>query len=328
MSGKLRVLLTRRWPGEIEKLFTTSFDTCLNESDEALDADKLREALQQFDVVCPTIGDQITSLLFERNPRTRLLANYGVGYDHIDTQACRKAGVAVTNTPGVLTEATAEIAILLMLMAARRAGEGEREVRSGEWTGWRPTHLLGTSLAGKTLGLVGFGRIAQATARRAKFGLGMNIAYHSRRRSAEDVEAEVSAAFHQDLDELLSHVDVVSLHIPGGAATRHLIDARRLGLMRRDAFLINTARGDVLDQSALEEVLANRRIAGAGLDVFAAEPHVPDTLRQLPNATLLPHLGSATAEVRAAMGRRAFDNVQAYAAGKPLLDPIVDVADV
>jgi lactate dehydrogenase-like 2-hydroxyacid dehydrogenase len=176
--------------------------------------------------------------------------------------------------------------------------------------------------------LVGFGRIAQATARRAKFGLGMNIAYHSRRRSAEDVEAEVSAAFHQDLDELLSHVDVVSLHIPGGAATRHLIDARRLGLMRRDAFLINTARGDVLDQSALEEVLANRRIAGAGLDVFAAEPHVPDTLRQLPNATLLPHLGSATAEVRAAMGRRAFDNVQAYAAGKPLLDPIVDVADV
>jgi lactate dehydrogenase-like 2-hydroxyacid dehydrogenase len=253
----------------------------------------------------------------------KIIANFGAGFEHIDLAAAKGAGVVVTNTPGALTEATADIALTLILMAARRAGEGERELRAKGWAGWRPTHLLGQSLAGKTLGLVGFGRIAQATAQRAKGGFGMRIAYHGRRRSDAEVEARFEATYHADLGALLAASDVVSLHCPGGPATRHLIDAAALARMKPTAILINTARGSVVDEAALAQALESRRIAAAGLDVYEAEPVVSPALLALENAVLLPHLGSATIESRTAMGMQAADNLDAVFAG---LEPADRVA--
>lgn len=314
----LKVFLTRRWPEAIERRFCEAFDTTVNEDDAPLGAEALGRALREHDVVCPTVCDRITAeIVAAGGPlRARLLANYGVGFNHIDVAACIAAGVTVTNTPDVLTDATAEIAILLMLMAARRAGEGERELREGRWAGWRPTHLMGSGVVGKTLGLLGFGRIGRTVASRARRGFDMRVVYHSRTRAPAEVEAETGVAWRPTVEALLVEADFVSLHMPGGAATRGLIGADRLRAMKPTAILINTARGDVVDEAALAEALANGVIAGAGLDVYAEEPAVRPALLGLDKVVLLPHLGSATRETREAMGMRVFENVAAFAAGR------------
>jgi len=311
-----RVLLTRRWPEAVERLLGERYETVFNETDVPMDPEAMAKALRGFDAVCPTVSDTLDAAVLERGAGgVKILGNYGVGVNHIDLETCRRLGIVVTNTPDVLTDATAELAILLMLMVARRAGEGERHLRGGEWTGWRPTQMMGAQVTGKTLGLIGFGRIAQATARKAHDGLGMTILYHSRRRAPVAVEAETGARFCESLDALLAASDFVSLHCPGGAATHHLIDAGRLSRMKASAFLINTARGSVVDEAALAAALADGAIAGAGLDVYEAEPVVERSLLALNNVVLLPHLGSATTETRVAMGMRVADNLGAFFAG-------------
>jgi lactate dehydrogenase-like 2-hydroxyacid dehydrogenase len=324
MSARPRVLLTRRWTAEVEQYLAERFDLTLNETDTPMDAAALAAALQSHDAVCPTVTDRIDrQVLSAPNRRTKLIGNFGVGFNHIDVDAAKELGIQISNTPDVLTDTTADLAIALMLMTSRRAGEGERELREGRWTGWRPTHLMGQSLAGKMLGLIGFGRIAQSTARKARLGLDMRIAYHSRRRLTADVEAEHHAAYFNSVDQLVATCDVISLHCPGGPSTHHLINAERLRRMKGSALLINTARGPVVDEAALVEALSQRRIAGAGLDVYEQEPKVHPGLLALDNVVLLPHLGSATVETRTAMGMRVAENLEAFFAGRPLRDPVV-----
>jgi lactate dehydrogenase-like 2-hydroxyacid dehydrogenase len=253
--------------------------------------------------------------------RAKAVCNLGAGVSHIDLEACACAGLIVTNTPDVLTEDTADLAIMLALMCARRAGEGERLVRRDAWRGWAPTHHLGSRLSGKTMGIVGFGRIGQATARRARHGFGMNIIYASTRRAPEAIERDL-AARHVGPDQIFAEADVVSLHVPGGASNRHLVDARRLSLMKRTAILVNTARGEIVDEEALIAALSGGRIASAGLDVYEDEPRMSPALRGLENAVLLPHLGSATGETRVAMGLRVLANLDAIAAGRAAPDRV------
>lgn len=321
---KPRILLTRKWPAEVEAALANHFDVTLNVADRPLSAEALAAAMRDYDALCPTVTDRIdAAVLAGEGIRVRLIANYGAGVDHIDLDAARAAGVAVSNTPDVLTHATAEIALMLMLMASRRASEGERELRAGAWTGWRPTHMVGQSLHHKRLGLVGFGRIARETARMARDAFDMEIVYHSRNRAGADVEAVLDARYEPDLGKLAADSDILSLHCPGGAATYHLVDAALLARMKPSAILINTARGSVVDTRALVDALGNRQIAAAGLDVYEGEPAVPPALLTLPNAVLLPHLGSATVEARRAMGMRAMDNLIAFFAGAPLRDPLL-----
>ncbi len=318
------VLLTRRWPEAVERHLAERYEVTLNAADTPMDARAMAEALKAHDAVCPTVSDALTADVLEEGAGgARIIGNFGVGVNHIDMDACRKLGIVVTNTPDVLTDATAELAILLMLMAARRAGEGERHLRGHEWTGWRPTHMMGAQVTGKTLGLVGFGRIAQATARKACHGLGMEVLYHSRRRAEPDVEASCGARFCASLDDLVAGSDFISLHCPGGPETRHLINAERLAAMKPTAFLINTARGSVVDETALVDALQSGRIAGAGLDVYEAEPQVPEALMGLQNVVLLPHLGSATKETRVAMGMRVAANLDAHFDGRSPPDQVV-----
>ena len=298
------------------------FETVLNEPDRPLSPAELAQAMADFDVICPSVCDRIDGAVLAGGDRVRLLANFGVGYDHIDVGAAKARGVAVTNTPGVLTDATADIALTLLLMSARRASEGERELRAGRWDGWRPIHMLGASLHGKTLGLVGFGRIGIATARRARHGFSMNIAYYARREAEAAVAEELEATFYSDLAGLLAASDFVSLHVPGGAETEGMIGAGAIAAMKPGAHLINTARGSVVDHAALAEALRDGHLGGAGLDVYPAEPQVPAELLEIDNVVLLPHLGSATVETRTAMGEKAMANVEAFAAGAPLPDPV------
>ncbi len=317
MSASIpRVLITRRLPETVEARIAARYETVLNPGDTALDSAALARAMIEYDAIVPTITDRIdAALLSMPDARVKMIANFGAGVEHIDLNAAKVAGIAVSNTPGALTEATAELAITLMLMASRRAGEGEREVRAGRWTGWRPTHLVGQGLSGKTLGLVGFGRIAQATAARA-CALGMGIRYHSRTPAAAELEAEYSATRDETLEVLAASSDVLSVHVPGGAQTRHLIDARILRVMRPSAILINTARGPVVDEDALAAALAKGEISGAGLDVYEQEPRVHPELLASERAVLLPHLGSATIEARTAMGMQAADNLDAFFLGQ------------
>ena len=319
----MRVLVTRRWPAEVERALQERFEVVLSETDDPLGAAELAQAMREFDVLCPTVSDKIDAAVIGGGDRVRLIANYGVGFDHIDLAAAKAKGVAVSNTPGVLTDATADIAMTLLLMAARRAGEGERELRAGNWSGWRPTHLVGSALKDKVLGLVGMGRIAVATARRAKHGFGMRIAYYARRPCDPAVVEELGAEFHSGLPSLLAAADFVSLHVPGGAETANLIDAAALAAMKPGGYLINTARGGVVDHEALADALRTGHLAGAGLDVYPHEPQVPEALVRLENVVLLPHLGSANAETRIAMGMKALANVEAFANGELLPDRIV-----
>ena len=318
----MRVLVTRRWPAEVERALSERFTTVLNETDRPLSQTELAQAMAEFDVVCPTVSDRIDAAVIGGGDRVKLIANYGVGFDHIDLAAAKAKGIAVSNTPGVLTDATADIAMTLLLMAARRAGEGERELRSGHWTGWRPTHLIGSALKGKVLGLVGFGRIGIATARRAHHGFGMKIAYFGRRVAEPAVTEELDAEFHPDLGSLLRVWDFVSLHVPGGGETASLIDAEAIAAMKAGSYLINTARGGVVDHEALAEALPSGHLAGAGLDVYPQEPRARAALLELENDVLLPHLGSANDETRIAMGMKALANVEAYARGDALPDRV------
>lgn len=315
---KPRILLTRRWPQAVEARLAASYDVTLNESDVPLDAAALAQAMREHDALCPTVTDRITrDVILTGERRARIIGNYGAGFEHIDLDAAREGRVAVSNTPDVLTDATADLAMTLILMATRRAGEGERELRAGEWSGWRPTHLLGRSLRGKVLGLVGYGRIARAVAQRAA-AFGMQVVVHSRNR-AEDLPEDT---YHSTLESLLRVADVVSLHAPGGAATRHMIDAAALKAMKRDAVLVNTGRGTLIDEAALAAALKAGKIAAAGLDVYEREPAVEAALVELPNAVLLPHLGSATLETREAMGMKVADNLDAFFAGREPLDRV------
>ncbi|MCV3735788.1 D-glycerate dehydrogenase [Rhizobium sp. TRM96647] len=314
---KARILVTRRWPQAVEAVLAERFDAEFNTSDWPMDQAMLADALARFDAVLPTVSDRLPAALFgEGALAARIIGNYGVGYNHIDIAAASARGIVVTNTPGVLTDCTADIAMTLLLSVARRAGEGEREVRAGGWTGWRPTHMIGTKVTGKTLGIIGFGRIGKAMARRCHFGFDMDVVFYNRSRVDPAEAARHGARQLDTVEEVLAAADFVSLHCPGGGENTGLIDARRLQAMKPSAFLINTARGDIVDEAALASALAEGRIAGAGLDVYAAEPHVPEALRQMENVVLLPHLGSATAETRIAMGMKVVDNITAFFDGR------------
>ena len=319
---RLSMRITRPWPDAAERAAQQHFDVMTNPDDRQLTREELAKALEQFDIVCPTITDRIDAkLLRSVNPRVRALCNFGAGVNHIDLAACRAAGIIVTNTPDVLTDDTADIAMLLAMMTARRAAEGERLIRAADWTGWSPTHMMGRQFSGRTLGIVGFGRIGQAMAHRAHFGFGMRILYFARSDGAAEIASQMGAR-RVGLDELMTAADIISLHMPGGEATRHMIDARLIGLMQSHAILVNTARGDVIDEQALIDALRGRRIGGAGLDVFDGEPAISPDLVALDNAVLLPHLGSATLETRTAMGMRALANARAIADGSPAPDPV------
>ena len=314
--SKLRVIVTRRWPSAVEEALTARFDTQLNSDDHPFSKRELAAALRSADALCPTVTDVLSADLFGSGIRVGIVGNYGVGHNHIDIPAARGQGIVVTNTPDVLTDCTADIAITLMLMSARRAGEGERELRAGQWTGWRPSHLVGARVTGKTLGIVGMGRIGLATARRARHGFGMRIACFSGSPVPPAVLDELRAEQFGSLDDLAASVDFLSLHCPATPDTYHLIDAARLAVMRPSAFLINTTRGSVVDESALADALASGRLAGAGLDVYEAEPRVGEKLLTLNNVVLLPHMGSSTAETRVAMGMRVLENLERFFAGE------------
>lgn len=312
----MRLWITRPMPEPVQARARELFDTEIRASNAVLDAGELRRALTDFDVVLPSLGDAFSAAVFADvpDPRCRLLANFGVGYNHIDVSAAAAAGVRVTNTPGAVTDATADIAVTLILMTARRAGEGERMLRAGNWTGWHPTQMLGLHVTGRRLGIVGMGRIGQAIARRCHFGFGMEVNYVS--RTPKDLSFPARRA--GNLGELASNVDFLVVAVPGGSETRNLIDADVFAAMPPGAFLINIARGDVVDEPALIAALEAGEIAGAGLDVYANEPQVPEALLTRENVTLLPHLGTAALDVRTDMGMMALDNLVAFRDGKPL----------
>lgn len=309
----MRLLVTRRMTERAEAAISAEFDADFRDETTPLTEAEALAALRDYDAVLPTLGDAFNaSTLGAGGRRAGMLANFGAGYNHIDIEAARAAGVVVSNTPEVVTESTADIALTLILMTARRAGEGERLVRAGGWTGWHPTQMLGRHVSGATVGIVGMGRIGQAIARRCHYGFGMKVVFHNR----SQVSGLGFPATQLPLSEVLAQADFVVLAVPGGGASRHLIGAPELAAMKRDGFLINIARGDVVDETALVAALQEGRIAGAGLDVYEHEPLVPQALVALENVVLLPHLGTATDEVRTAMALRALDNLRAWRAGQ------------
>jgi len=297
----------------------TRFSLTIREDTTPMTPKACTEALHNYDAVLPTLGDPFNAEVFAAShaARCRLLANFGVGYNHIDIEAARAAGIAVTNTPGTVTDATADIAMMLILMTARRAGEGERLLRAGGWTGWHPTQLLGAHVSGKTIGIIGMGRIGKAIAKRAHFGFDMKVRFFNRSKIADPSLPAEQVNFANVLA-----ADFVIVAVPGGAATHHLIDAEALSQMQSTGFLINIARGDVVDETALIAALQSGQIAGAGLDVYAHEPIVPAALVAMENVTLLPHLGTAALEVREAMGLMAVANLKAFFDGHALPNPV------
>lgn len=322
--SKPKVFVTRKWPASVEAKLTRLYDVTLNETDRPLSAEEFKEALQQYDAVCPTVCDSLPAEVINvENKRCKILGNFGVGYNHIDVVAAKQQGLIITNTPGVLTESTADIAMTLLLMSARRGAEGDRLVRSKKWTGWCPTQLMSSDVTGATLGLIGFGRIAQAMARKAHHGFGMKILYVKPTPVEQAIVNELQAVRSDSIEELLPQADFVSLHCPGGAATKHLINTERLALMKPNAHLINTARGDVVDSQALIDALKAGTIRGAGLDVYENEPNLHPGFLELENVSLLPHLGSATIATRTAMGEKVLANLAAFFAGAELPDRVV-----
>ncbi|KQI68112.1 2-hydroxyacid dehydrogenase [Loktanella sp. 3ANDIMAR09] len=305
-----RLLLTRPFPDATIEAVRPHFDVTISD-DGPLSVEAAASALQEYDAIMCTLGDGFTDMAFATpDLRCKMLANFGVGYNHIDVRAAKAAGVTVSNTPGAVTDATADIALTLMLMAARRAGEGERLVRAGQWTGWEPTQLLGMHLTGKRIGIVGMGRIGQAIARRAHFGFDMKVIYYN--RSVKDVDFPARQV--EELSGVMSQSDVVVVAVPGGGENVHLIDADALAELSDGAIFINIARGDVVDEASLVAALKSGRIS-AGLDVYENEPTVPSELLGLDNVVLLPHLGTAALEVREAMGQLAVDNLIAWDQG-------------
>jgi lactate dehydrogenase-like 2-hydroxyacid dehydrogenase len=310
----LKLLLTRRLPDRVIDAAAARFDVVLRDRVEVLSPGELRASLRDFDLILPTLGDRYQADVFADvpRPRARLLANFGVGFNHIDVAAARAAGLAVSNTPGAVTDATADIALALILMTARRLGEGERIVRAGQWVGWGPVQMLGTHVSGKTVGIIGMGRIGQAIARRCHFGFGMQVLFHNRSAVTPEFPAQ-----QVDMAQAMA-ADFVVVAVPGGPATHHLINVETLSFMKKSGIFVNISRGDVVDEAALIDALQQGRIAGAGLDVYEFEPKVPEALAQMENVTLLPHLGTACLEVREAMGMMAVDNLIAFAEGRPL----------
>ncbi len=323
-SKKPLVIVTRKLPDVIETRMMELFDTRLNTTDQPMSQSELIEAVKVAEVFVPTVTDHINAeVLSHADGKLRLIANFGTGVDHIDLAAARERGIIVTNTPGVLTEDTADMTMALILAVPRRLAEGERLMRSGEWRGWAPTSMLGHRIWGKRLGNIGMGRIGQAVARRA-LGFGLSIYYHKRNRLPLELEAELEATYWESLDQMLAHMDIVSVNCPHTPATYHLLSARRLKLMQPHAYIVNTSRGEVIDEDALTRLLRAGEIAGAGLDVFEREPAINPKLLELDNVLLLPHMGSATIEGRTDMGEKVLINIKTFVDGHAPPDRVID----
>jgi glyoxylate reductase len=319
------VVVTRQLPEVVETRLMELFDTRLNRDDKPMSAAELAAASKHADVLVPTVTDRITrEVLAEAGPQLRLIASFGTGVDHIDLAAAKERAITVTNTPGVLTEDTADMTMALILAVTRRIAEGERLVRANKWTGWGPMDMLGHRLGGKRLGIIGMGRIGTAVARRAR-GFGLSIHYHNRRRVHPSLEKELEATGWESLDQMLAHMDIISINCPHTPATFHLLSARRLKLLRRHAYIVNTSRGEVIDEAALTQHLAAGDIAGAGLDVFEHEPAINPKLIELPNVVLLPHMGSATIEGRIDMGEKVIINIKTFWDGHTPPDRVLEI---
>ncbi len=324
VSGIPRVLVTRRLMPSVEARMAELFDVTLNTEDRPLNRAELVEAMRTSDVIVPTVTDRLdAAMLDEAGGRLGLIANFGAGTEHIDLAAARARKVVVTNTPGVFTDDTADLAMMLILSVPRRLGEGSRLIRDGQWTGWAPSAMLGHCIGGKRLGIVGMGRIGQAVAHRAR-AFGMEVVYHNRHRLPPSIESMLGARYEADLELLIAESDVITLHCPAGASTHHLMNAQRFSAMKPEAYLINTARGDLIDEEALIAALSSGEIAGAGLDVFTNEPDVDPRLIALPNVITLPHLGSATIEGRAHAGEKIIANIRFWADGHRPPDQVLD----
>ena len=324
MTEKFKILVTRKWPKKVEEKLLSTFDTTLNVEDKPLSEAELIEGMRSYDALLPTVTDPITDKIISTQDRkVKIIGNFGVGFNNIDIDSAKNNKVVVTNTPEVLTDCTADIAMLLMLGVARRGSEGEFHVRKKEWSGWRPTHMMGTKVTGKTLGLIGMGRIAQAMAHKSHFGFNMKIIFFDPYFNNAEVIKKFGATKLSSIDEVLSQADFVSLHCPSTKETKGLINKETISKMKKSAYLINTARGDIVNESELVEALKEERIMGAGLDVYEKEPSVEKDLISLKNVFLLPHLGSATNETREAMGMRVFDNISAFFNNKEPLDRVV-----
>ena len=323
-SSKPTVIVTRKLPDVIQTRMKELFDARLNESDRPMSEEELVEAMQTADVLVPTVTDRLSRTVIEQaGDQLRLLANFGTGVDNIDLRAAQEKGIIVTNTPGVLTEDTADMTMALILSVPRRLTEGERVMRVGDWSGWGPTSMLGHRIWGKRLGIVGMGRIGTAVARRA-MGFGLAVHYHNRRPVQPDVERQLEATYWDSLDQLLRHMDIISVNCPHTPATYHLLSRRRLALLQPHAYIVNTSRGEVIDEDALAELIAAGRIGGAGLDVFEHEPAVNPRLLNLDNVVLLPHMGSATIEGRRDMGEKVLVNVKAFVDGHTPPDRVLE----
>jgi len=315
--SKPKVIVTRRWPDKVEQALEEHFDVELNIDDKPFSTADLKDAMQRADALFSTVTDKVDAeLLGTDRRRTKLISQFAVGFNNIDIKAAKQHGIVVTNTPDVLTHATADLAMTLMLAVARRAGEGERHVRSKAWTGWRPTHMMGTQVTGKTLGLIGIGRIGGAMAQKASRGFDMNVIAYDPYPPNQERLNELGVSMVDSIDDIFRTSDFVSIHCPATPENRHLVNAARLASMQPGAFIINSARGDIIDEKALVTALARGEIAGAGLDVFEEEPKITEALLTMENVVLLPHLGSATLETREAMGFRVLDNAKAFFSDK------------
>ncbi len=319
-----KVVVTRELANVVMDRMEALFETHNNRADETMSRDALAAAMADCDVLVPTVTDDIdAALIAGAGDRLRLIANYGAGVNHIDLKAARNRGIIVTNTPGVLTEDTADMTMALILSVPRRLAEGEKLVRSGSWTGWSPGGMLGHRIGGKALGIVGMGRIGQAVARRAA-AFGLSVHYHNRRRLPVSLETALGATWHDSLDEMLAAVDIVTLHTPLNVDSRDLIDARRIALLRPHVFLINASRGGIVDEDALIDALESGRLAGAGLDVWRHEPEIDPRLLALDNVVMLPHMGSATFEGRIATGEKVIQNIRMWADGHRPPDQVLE----
>ncbi len=323
-AGKPRVIITRRLLPQVEARMAELFDAAPNPADRAMSRDELIAAMRDADVLVPTVTDRIDAAMIEAaGDRLRMIANFGAGYEHIDIAACRARKIVVTNTPGVFTDDTADLAMALIVSVPRRLAEGVRMLQTGQWRGWGPSGLLGYRLGGKVLGIVGMGRIGQAVAHRAR-AFGLEVVYHNRSRLPAALENMLGARYEADLEALIANADIVSLHCPASPETRGLLNARRIAAMKPGAYVVNTARGDLIDEAALIAALSSGRLGGAGLDVFANEPAVDPRLLALPNVVAIPHLGSATVEGRAMAGERIIANIRFWADGHRPPDQVID----